>query len=83
MYMDKDMYRIYWKLVHNRAGEYFYNAMCAYHWSKNADGTFTDGHAEHGGRRERQDQSRRARRPLQLAVHRDTSTTTTTSRCTT
>ncbi len=39
MYMDKDMYRIYWKLVHNRAGEYFYNAMCAYHWSKNADGS--------------------------------------------
>jgi len=41
MYMDKDMYRIYWKLVHNRAGEYFYNAMCAYHWSVNQDGTFT------------------------------------------
>lgn len=41
MYMDKDMYRIYWKLVHNRAGEYFYNAMCAYHWSTNEDGTFT------------------------------------------
>lgn len=41
MYMDKDMYRIYWKLVHNRAGEYFYNAMCAYHWSKSDDGTFT------------------------------------------
>ena len=41
MYMDKDMYRIYWKLVHNRAGEYFYNAMCAYHFSKNDDGTFT------------------------------------------
>lgn len=41
MYMDKDMYRIYWKLVHNRAGEYFYNAMCAYHWSKSEDGTFT------------------------------------------
>jgi hypothetical protein len=41
MYMDKDLYRIWWKLVHNRAGEYFYNAMCAYHWSKNADGSFT------------------------------------------
>jgi hypothetical protein len=41
MYMDKDMYRIYWKLVHNRAGEYFYNAMCAYHWAKSADGTFS------------------------------------------
>jgi len=41
MYMDKDMYRIYWKLVHNRAGEYFYNAMCAYHWSVNSDGTLT------------------------------------------
>ena len=41
MYMDKDLYRIYWKLVHNRAGEYFYNAMCAYHWSKSADGTFS------------------------------------------
>jgi hypothetical protein len=41
MYMDKDMYRIYWKLVHNRAGEYFYNAMCAYHWSRSEDGSFT------------------------------------------
>ena len=41
MYMDKDMYRIYWKLVHNRAGEYFYNAMCAYHWAKTADGSFS------------------------------------------
>ncbi len=39
MYMDKDMYRIYWKLVHNRGGEYFYNAMCAYHWSMNDDKT--------------------------------------------
>jgi hypothetical protein len=41
MYMDKDLYRIWWKLVHNRAGEYFYNAMCAYHWSANADKSFT------------------------------------------
>ena len=41
MYIDKDMYRIYWKLVHNRAGEYFYNAMCAYHWSKSADGNWS------------------------------------------
>jgi hypothetical protein len=41
MYMDKEMYRIWWKLVHNRAGEYFYNAMCAYHFSRNDDGTFT------------------------------------------
>jgi hypothetical protein len=41
MYIDKDMYRIYWKLVHNRAGEYFYNAMCAYHWAKSADGAWS------------------------------------------
>jgi hypothetical protein len=41
MYMDKDLYRIYWKLVFNRAGEYFYNAMCAYHWARSADGTFS------------------------------------------
>ncbi len=40
--MDKEMYRIWWKLVHNRAGEYFDNAMYAYHWSKNADGSFTN-----------------------------------------
>jgi len=39
MYMDKDMYRIYWKLVSNRADEYFYNAMCAYHWSISDDGS--------------------------------------------
>jgi uncharacterized protein DUF1329 len=41
MYFDKDMYRIYWKLVHNRAGEYFYNAQCSYHFSKTADGSFS------------------------------------------
>jgi hypothetical protein len=41
MYMDKDMYRIWWKLVHNRAGEYFYNAMCAYHFSVNKEKGFT------------------------------------------
>ena len=41
MYMDKDMYRIWWKLVHNRAGEYFYNAMCAYHFSKNNEKAFS------------------------------------------
>jgi hypothetical protein len=35
MYFDKEMYRIYWKLVHNRAGEYFYTAMCGYHFVKN------------------------------------------------
>ncbi|MEI8356962.1 MAG: DUF1329 domain-containing protein [Deltaproteobacteria bacterium] len=40
MYVDKDMNRIYWKNVHNRAGEYFYTAMCGYHWSKTEDGTF-------------------------------------------
>jgi uncharacterized protein DUF1329 len=40
MYFDKDMYRIYWKLVHNRAGEYFYTAMCGYHFVKN-DETFS------------------------------------------
>lgn len=40
MYMDKEMYRIWWKLVHNRAGEYFYNAACAYHFSSNDDKTF-------------------------------------------
>lgn len=40
MYIDKDMSRIYWKNVHNRAGEYFYTAMCSYHWSKNEDGSF-------------------------------------------
>ncbi len=41
MYMDRDMYRIYWKLVHNRAGEYFYNAMCAYHFIRDKEVTFT------------------------------------------
>jgi hypothetical protein len=40
MYFDKEMYRIYWKTVHNRAGEYFYTAMCGYHFVKN-DETFS------------------------------------------
>ena len=35
MYFDKEIYRIYWKNVHNRGGEYFYTAMCAYHFVKN------------------------------------------------
>jgi hypothetical protein len=35
MYFDKEMFRIYWKMVHNRAGEYFYTAMCGYHFVKN------------------------------------------------
>jgi hypothetical protein len=37
MYFDKEMYRIYWKLVHNRAGEYFYTAMCGYHFVSGGD----------------------------------------------
>ena len=41
MYFDKEMYRIYWKLVHNRAGEYFYNAMCGYMFSVSEDRTFS------------------------------------------
>jgi hypothetical protein len=41
MYFDKEMFRIYWKMVHNRAGEYFYTAMCSYHFSKSDDGQFS------------------------------------------
>ncbi|HEY8518127.1 MAG TPA: DUF1329 domain-containing protein [Candidatus Binatia bacterium] len=41
MYVDKEMSRIYWKNVHNRAGEYFYTAMCGYHFSKSDDGTYS------------------------------------------
>ncbi len=41
MYFDKDMYRIYWKMVHNRAGEYFYNAMCGYTFAVSPDRTFS------------------------------------------
>jgi hypothetical protein len=37
MYFDKDIYRIYWKLVHNRAGEYFYTAACGYHFVKSGE----------------------------------------------
>lgn len=37
MYFDKEIYRIYWKLVHNRAGEYFYTAACGYHFVKDGD----------------------------------------------
>jgi hypothetical protein len=40
MYFDKEMFRIYYKLVHNRAGEYFYTATCGYHFVKN-DETFS------------------------------------------
>jgi len=41
LYVDKEMHRIYWKLVHNRAGEYFYNAMCVHHWAQSEDGSFS------------------------------------------
>jgi hypothetical protein len=41
MYFDRDMYRIYWKLVNNRAGEYFYNAMCGYTFGQTADRDFS------------------------------------------
>jgi hypothetical protein len=37
MYFDREMYRIYWKTVTNRAGEYFYNAMCGYTFGATAD----------------------------------------------
>ncbi len=40
-YVDAEMYQIHWKLVYNRAGEYFYNAACSHHWAKNADDTFS------------------------------------------
>jgi hypothetical protein len=41
MWVDKDVNRIYWKKVHNRAGEYFYTAMCSYHFSRSDDGTYS------------------------------------------
>jgi hypothetical protein len=37
MYFDREMYRIYWKVVNNRAGEYFYNAMCGYTFGHTED----------------------------------------------
>ena len=37
MYFDREMYRIYWKVVNNRAGEYFYNAMCGYTFGRTDD----------------------------------------------
>ena len=41
MYFDREMYRIYWKVVTNRAGEYFYNAMCGYTFTEAADRTLS------------------------------------------
>ncbi len=41
MYFDRDMYRIYWKTVSNRAGEYFYNALCGYTFGQTADRSFS------------------------------------------
>jgi len=40
-YFDKELFQIYWKLVYNRAGEYFYNAACGHHWAKNAEDTYS------------------------------------------
>jgi Protein of unknown function (DUF1329) len=40
-YFDKELYQIHWKLVFNKAGEYFYNAACVHHFAKNADDTFS------------------------------------------
>ena len=69
MYFDKEMYRIYWKLVHNRAGEYFYTAACGYHFVK-SDETLLRRLPELRDRRERQDEPGRAGRPLPDLVHR-------------
>jgi hypothetical protein len=41
MYFDREMYRIYWKVVSNRAGEYFYNAMCGYTFGETEDRSFS------------------------------------------
>ena len=38
LYIDKEMYRIYWKVVFSRAGEYFYNAMFNYYWARDEEG---------------------------------------------
>lgn len=40
-FFDKDMFQIHWKMVYNRAGEYFYNAACGHHWAKSADGSYS------------------------------------------
>ena len=80
MYFDKDIYRIYWKLVHNRAGEYFYTAACGYHFVKDGE-TFSAVYPELRDRRERQDQPRRARRPLSDARSSSGTGIRTTSRC--
>ncbi|GIW40871.1 MAG: hypothetical protein KatS3mg076_1448 [Candidatus Binatia bacterium] len=40
-YFDKELFQIHWKLVYNRAGEYFYNAACGHHFARKDDGTFT------------------------------------------
>ena len=40
-YFDKELYQIHWKLVFNRAGEYFYNAACGHHFAKNEDDTYS------------------------------------------
>jgi len=63
MYFDKEMSASNWKQVHNRAGEYFYTAMCGYHFVKN-DENLLGRLPKPGGGRERQDEPRRARRPL-------------------
>ncbi len=39
LYIDREMYRIYWKLVYDRAGEYFYNAMFNHYWARSEDGS--------------------------------------------
>ena len=36
-YIDREMYRIHWKLVYDREGNYFYNAMFGYYWVRNID----------------------------------------------
>lgn len=40
-YFDKEMFQIHWKLVFNKAGEYFYNAACGHHFAKSADDTYS------------------------------------------
>jgi hypothetical protein len=41
LYVDREMYRAYWKDGFKKDGGYLYNAMCPYHWSKSATGEFS------------------------------------------
>jgi hypothetical protein len=41
LYVDRELYRPYWKLIYDRSGKLASHALCGQYWSRSEDGEFT------------------------------------------